>query len=188
MAKNYISYLHFVLFFIFFTVLPSKLSAQCAGNDNVNELICDVTNPIYQSVDLFSLLGGSPVPGGTWTDDNNSEGLNPSTGILNAQFILSGGEYHYTYTAPATSGCTDNKAVVTITIGAYVGVGSQATVCNENNFFNLFTAFDSKVMGPHVNGKFTTTTGQPVESTIEIGQYTTKTTLQIIYTMPPVLA
>lgn len=188
MAKNYISYLHFVLFFIFFTVLPSKLTAQCAGVDNVNELICDVTNPIYQSVNLFSLLGGSPVPGGTWTDDNNLQGLNPSTGILNAQYILSGGEYHYTYTAPATSGCTDNKSVVTITIGAYVGVGSEATVCNENNFFNLFTAFDSKVMGPHVNGRFTTDTGQPVESTIEIGQYTTKTTLNFIYTVPPVLA
>jgi len=188
MAKNYFSYLHFVLFFIFFTPLSSKLYAQCAGDDNVNELICDVANPIYQSVNLFSLLGGSPVPGGTWTDDNNLQGLNPSTGILNAQFILSGGEYHYTYTAPATSGCTDNKAVVTITIGAYVGVGSQATVCNENQKFNLFTAFDSKVMGPHVNGKFTTSTGLPVDPIIDIGNYTVKTTLDFIYTVPPVLA
>ncbi|WP_343588455.1 gliding motility-associated C-terminal domain-containing protein [Flavobacterium sp.] len=188
MAKNYINYLHFVLFFIFFSLLPSKLTAQCAGTDNVNELICDVTNPIYQSVNLFSLLGGSPIPGGTWTDDNNLQGLDPSTGILNAQFILSGGEYHYTYTAPATSGCTNNKAVVTITIGAYVGVGSEATVCNENNFFNLFTAFDSKVMGPHVNGSFTTDKGQPVPRTIPIGQYTTKTTLNFIYTVPAVPA
>ncbi|KAF2081869.1 gliding motility-associated C-terminal domain-containing protein [Flavobacterium sharifuzzamanii] len=188
MAKNYISYHHFVLFFIFFTLFSSKLTAQCAGIDNTNELICDVSNPIYQSVNLFSLLGGSPVPGGTWTDDNNLQGLDPSTGMLNAQFILSGGEYHYTYTAPATSGCTDNKAVVTITIGAYVGVGSQATVCNESDFFNLFTAFDSKVMGPHINGKFTTTAGEPVQSTIPIGQYTTKTTLNFIYTVPPVVA
>ncbi|MHC0445679.1 T9SS type B sorting domain-containing protein [Flavobacterium sp. 3-218] len=188
MAKNYISYLHFVLFFIFFTVFPSKLTAQCAGDDNVNELICDVTNPIYQAVNLFSLLGGSPVPGGTWTDNNNLKGLNPATGILNAQYILGGGTYRYTYTAPATSGCTDNKAVVTITIGAYVGVGSEATICNEDKKFNLFTAFDSKVMPPHVNGWWTTDTGAPVNAIIDVENIDEKTTLHFIYTVPAVLA
>ncbi|WP_294956988.1 gliding motility-associated C-terminal domain-containing protein [uncultured Flavobacterium sp.] len=187
MAKNYISPLHFVLFFIFFTLFPSKLTAQCAGDDNANELICDVSNPIYQSVNLFSLLGGSPVPGGTWTG-SSKQGLDASNGILNAQLILGGGTYYYTYTAPATSGCTDNKAVVTITIGAYVGVGSEATVCSKDRFFNLFTAFDSKVMGPHVNGKFTTDKGVPVESSIKIDQYTAKTTLHFIYTVPAVPA
>lgn len=188
MAKNYISYLYFVLFFIFFNPFSSKLTAQCAGNDNTNELICDVTNPIYQSVNLFSLLGGSPVPGGTWTDNNNLRGLNTSTGVLNAQLIRAGGTYKYTYTAPATSGCTDNKAVVTITIGAYVGVGSEATVCNEDESFNLFTAFDSKVMGPHTNGKFTYITGEPAENPIRIKDIKTKTTLRFVYTVPAVLA
>ncbi len=188
MAKNYISYLHFVLFFIFFTLIPSKLSAQCAGSDNVNELICDVTNPIYQSVNLFSLLGGSPVPGGTWSDNNNLRGLDPATGILNAQVIRAGGTYQYTYTAPATSGCTDNQAVVTITIGAYAGVGSQVTVCNDEGTFNLFTAFDSKVMGPHTNGRFTYITGEPVENPIKIGNLKTKTTFRFVYTVPAELA
>ncbi|MDQ6531781.1 gliding motility-associated C-terminal domain-containing protein [Flavobacterium sp. LHD-85] len=187
MTKNYISYHHFVLFFIFFTLISSKLTAQCAGDDNTNELICDVSNPIYQSVNLFSLLGGSPVPGGTWTSANN-DGLDASNGILNAQLIRGGGTYRYTYTAPATSGCTDNKAVVTITIGAYVGVGSEATVCNKDRTFNLFTAFDSKVMGPHVNGRFTTDKGAPVDPVITIDQYTVKTTLHFIYTVPAVLA
>lgn len=187
MAKNYISYRCFVLFFIFFTLISSKLTAQCAGDDNTNELICDVSNPIYQSVNLFSLLGGSPVPGGTWTG-SSKQGLDAANGILNAQLILGGGTYYYTYTAPATSGCTDNKAVVTITIGAYVGVGSEATVCNKNRTFNLFTAFDSKVMGPHVNGTFKTDKGEPVESSITIDQYKTKTTLNFIYTVPAVLA
>ncbi|MNQ00872.1 hypothetical protein D3C85_135280 [compost metagenome] len=188
MTKNYISYHHFVLFFIFFTLISSKLTAQCAGNDNTNELICDVTNPIYQSVNLFSLLGGSPVPGGTWTDNNNLRGLNPSTGILNAQLIRAGGTYKYTYTAPATSGCTDSKAVITITIGAYVGVGSEVTVCNEDDSFNLFTAFDSEVMGPHTNGRFTYITGEPAENPIKIGDIKTKTTLRFVYTVPAVLA
>ena len=187
MAKNYTGFLHIVLFFIFFTLLPSKLSAQCAGDDNVNEVICDVSDPIYQTVNLFSLLGGSPVPGGTWSDNNNLRGLDVSTGVLNAQLIRSGGTYLYTYTAPATSGCTDNKAVVTITIGAYVGVGSEATVCNEDKTFNLFTAFDSKVMGPHTNGRFTYDTGEPVENPIKIGEIKNKTTLRFVYTVPAVL-
>jgi gliding motility-associated-like protein len=188
MAKNYISYLYSVLFFIFFTLFPSKLIAQCAGDDNVNELICDVSNPIYQSVNLFSLLGGTPVPGGTWSDTNNLRGLDASTGILNAQLIRAGGTYRYTYTAPTTSGCIDNKAVVTITIGAYVGVGSEVTVCNKDDSFNLFTAFDSKVMGPHTNGRFTYDTGEYAENPIKIGSIKTKTTLRFIYTVPAVLA
>ncbi|KAF2331629.1 gliding motility-associated C-terminal domain-containing protein [Flavobacterium nitrogenifigens] len=188
MAKNYISYHHFVLFFIFFTLISSKLTAQCAGDDNTNELICDVSNPIYQSVNLFSLLEGSPVPGGTWTDDNNLKGLDPATGILSPKLIVEGGTYHYTYTAPTTSGCVDDKAVVTITIGAYAGVGSQATVCNKARVFNLFTAFDSNAMGPHDNGTFTNTiTGQVVRSVIDISDIDQKTTLYFTYTVPAVL-
>ncbi|WP_433765972.1 gliding motility-associated C-terminal domain-containing protein [Flavobacterium ginsenosidimutans] len=188
MAKNYINFLHFVSFFIFFALLPSKLSAQCAGDDNINELICDISNPAYQSINLFTLLGGTPVPGGTWTDDNNLKGLDPATGILNPQVIVEGGTYHYTYTAPSTSGCIDDKAVVTITIGAYAGVGSQATVCNKASTFNLFTAFDSNAMGPHDNGIFTNTvTGQIVESVINIADIDQKTTLYFTYTVPPVL-
>ncbi|MBS7255966.1 gliding motility-associated C-terminal domain-containing protein [Flavobacterium branchiicola] len=187
MLKNYIGSSYFVLFFLFLSFFPSKSNAQCAGTDNVNELICDVSNPIYQYINLFSLLGGSPVPGGTWTG-TNKEGLNASTGILSVQFIRAGGTYKYTYTAPATSGCTNNKAVVTITIGAYVGVGSEATICNEDDAFNLFTAFDSKVMGPHVNGTWTTDTGQPASAIIHVKDLKVKTTFHFVYTVPPVLA
>lgn len=43
-------------------------------------------------------------------------------------------------------------------------------------------------MGPHVNGKFTTDKGVPVESSIKIDQYTAKTTLHFIYTVPAVPA
>ena len=32
-SKKYINFLHFVLFFIFLSILPSKMYAQCAGND-----------------------------------------------------------------------------------------------------------------------------------------------------------
>jgi len=187
MVKNYPNFLQFILFFVFLSVLSSKMQAQCAGID-AQKIICDVENPVNESIDLFSLLGGSPVPGGTWSDTNKLRGLDPVTGILNAQLIVQGGVYRYTYTAPATAGCVNNKAVVTLTIGAYAGVGSQATICSESGSFNLFTAFDSNVMGPHANGKWKNAAGEPVESSFIVGKIDKKMTLQFTYTVPPVLA
>lgn len=186
MAKNYINLLKFIIIFIFLNFFSTKINAQCAGTDG-QKVICDIENPVNESLSLFSLLGGSPVPGGTWSDNNNLKGLDPATGILHPQLITKGGVYLYTYTAPATSGCTNNKAVVTITIGAFQGVGSQATVCNDSNYFNLFTAFDSNSMGPHSNGRWTNSLGEFVEPSIYIGDIDKKTTLQFTYTVPPVL-
>ncbi|MFH6997185.1 gliding motility-associated C-terminal domain-containing protein [Flavobacterium sp. FlaQc-57] len=186
MVKNYINFLQFVLFFVVLSVLPSKISAQCAGSD-VQKIICDIENPSYKNLSLFSLLGGSPIPGGTWSDDNKLRGLDPATGILDAQLITSGGTYHYTYTAPATAGCLNDKAVITLVIGAYAGVGSQATVCSESGSFNLFNAFDGTVMGPHSNGRWTNSSGQYVTSSLSVGKVDQKTTLQFTYTVPPVL-
>ncbi len=183
MVKNYFNFLQFVILYIFLAFLPAKLSAQCAGIDS-QKVICDIENPAYQSLSLFSLLDGSPVPGGTWSANNSSRGLDPATGILNAQLISSGGVYSYTYTAPSTAGCTNNKAVVTLTIASYAGVGSQATICSDENTYNLFNAFDSKVMGPHSNGVWTTVSGQIVTSPISVGDITEKTTYQFIYTVP----
>ena len=186
MVKNYINFLQFVLFFVFLSVLPSKITAQCAGSD-AQKIICDIENPNYKNLSLFSLLGGSPVPGGTWSDDNKLRGLDPVTGVLDAQLITSGGVYHYTYTTPDTAGCLNNKAVVTLTIGAYAGVGSQATVCSESGSFNLFNAFDGTVMGPHSNGRWTNSSGQYVPSSLDIGKIDQKMTIQFTYTVPPVL-
>ncbi|MBZ4034459.1 gliding motility-associated C-terminal domain-containing protein [Flavobacterium sp. 17A] len=188
MAKNYFNFLHFVLFFIFFTILPTQINAQCAGTD-AQKIICDIENPANETLSLFSLLGGSPTPGGTWSGESNLKILDPTTGILHPQLITRGGTYRYTYTVPATSGCTNNKAVVTLTIGAFQGVGSQATVCNDSNFFNLFTAFDSNSMSPHSNGRWTDVNGRTLTNpSIYIGDITEKTTLQYTYTVPPVLA
>src|SRR6218665_1010428 len=185
MGKNYINFLQFVIIFIFLTFFSEKLSAQCAGIDS-QKVICDIENPVYQSLSLFSLLDGSPVPGGTWSDNNNLRGLDPSTGILNAQLISSGGTYKYTYTAPGTTGCSNNTAVVTLTIGAYAGVGSQATICSDLGTYNLFNAFDSKVMGPHSNGIWTNAAGQEIRSPISVGNIEQKTTYQFTYTVPVV--
>lgn len=186
MVKNYINFLQFLLVFIFLTVLSPKIYSQCAGNDAHVDL-CTIEDPVNQNISLFSLLGGSPVPGGTWSGDDTSRGLNPVLGTLNAQLISQGGNYRYTYTVPAATGCTDNKATVTLTISAYAGVPApHATVCSDEEFFNLFTAFNGTVMAPHTNGTWTNSTGQIVDQLIPIKGI--GGTFQYTYTVPPVLA
>ena len=186
MTKNYVKFLQIPLFFVFSLILPSKIYAQCAGDD-AQKVICDIYNPVYKSISLFSLLGGTPTPGGTWTDDDNSKGLNTATGELNGQLIRKGGVYHYTYTVANAAGCIDDKAVVTITIGAYAGVPAPfATVCSSKKTFNLFTAFNSTVMGPHSNGTWKDSKGNAVGSTIPIAGL--EGSFQFTYTVPAVIA
>lgn len=186
MVKNYINFFKFIVFAFLFA-LPVQVAAQCAGTDGQLDLCNNISDPANQTISLFSLLGGTPTPGGTWTA-TNPRGFTAATGMLNAQLISSGGTYVYTYTAPATAGCTNNKAKVTITIGAYAGVPAPyATVCSDENFFNLFTAFNGTVMAPHTNGTWYDDTGAPLPgSSIPVSEK--KGAYQYTYIVPPVLA
>ena len=108
------------LFAIIFITLffPSISFSQCAGTD-ASITICDkesydqgLANPIG-TVDLFALLGGAPVAGGTWNDDDSSGGLNTTTGFLNTWIINQGGVFNYTYTANPPCGIP--TATITVT-------------------------------------------------------------------------
>jgi gliding motility-associated-like protein len=140
---------HFIVIFSLL-LISIDVSAQCAGSDNTLPDVCDIPN--VTSIDLFSYLGGSPTVGGTWTDDDLSEGLVTATGILNAQLIKRSGIYTYTYTVNNVAGCTDNSATITVTIGGYPGVGSIGNVCKDDSGFNLFQVFDSRTLDPQING------------------------------------
>jgi gliding motility-associated-like protein len=185
MAKKYFSLIAFGSYLLVFILLPTKSFAQCAGNDNVNEFICDIADPVNQSISLFALLGGSPVPGGTWSDAYGGRGLDKEKGILNGHAIPKGGTYSYTYTAPASAGCTDNTSTVTITIGAYAGVPGQfAITCNQQGTYNLFSIFDANVMAPHRNGVWTNNEGAVVDSNAPIS--TLDGIYDYTYTVPAV--
>lgn len=184
MLKKYSDLIVLMLFFIF---SPLTILGQCAGSATP-KVICDINDPKYQTLNLFSLLDGTPIPGGTWSDNNNLRGLDPVTGILNAQLLRDSGNYIYTYTAPDVPGCANNTAELTLTIGPYAGIGVEATVCGRPSDFNLFTAFDSKVMGPHANGTWKDAAGNKVNSTIEIGKVKQKTTLHYTYTLGAIQA
>lgn len=152
MVKNYLVALKILLFFIVLFLLPSQSIAQCAGIDT-DVKICDIENPVHESINLLGLLDGNPTAGGKWTDDSNTQELDTITGILYAQNISRGGVYQFTYTVPATPGCVSTTAKLRITIGAYAGVPAPyATPCSDRETYNLFEAFNGTVMGPHKNG------------------------------------
>jgi gliding motility-associated-like protein len=182
MIKKYYNFLHFVLFFVFLTNVPTKIYSQCAGSDAALS-VCDFANPANKTIDLFALLGPATA-GGTWSDEDNSGGLDAVTGILNAHVITSSGIYRYTYTVAGIAGCTDNSSVVTVTIGGYTGTPTFAAVCTSSGTFNLFQAFNTTTsLSPHSNGQWhNDTTNQNIPgSVISIlklsGQY------QFTYTM-----
>lgn len=143
-----------------------KVNAQCAGNDNLVPLvICDISIPANQSVNLFTLLGGTPTAGGSWSDDLSSGGLNTATGILNVLQINISGTYTYTYTVQGVAGCVDNSSTVSVNIGSYPGVKQNGPVCADETFYNLFGLFNYEAgnIAPHTNGVwFNVTTNSPV--------------------------
>ncbi|MCV9928350.1 gliding motility-associated C-terminal domain-containing protein [Flavobacterium sp. LS1R49] len=184
MAKNYFVALKLLLFSLALFLLPTKSIAQCAGIDTEVK-ICDIENPVNESINLLGLLDGSPTAGGKWSDDSNTQALDVKTGILYAQNITSGGIYEFTYTVPAVPGCVKNTAKLRITIGAYAGVAAPfATPCSDREAYNLFEAFNGTVMGPHKNGTWTNSDGQVVSSSFPIKGL--QGIFKFTYTVPPV--
>ncbi|MCD0472422.1 gliding motility-associated C-terminal domain-containing protein [Flavobacterium sp. JAS] len=186
MVKNYNNFLQIFLIFVFLSIFPSIIHAQCAGDDNVFT-VCDIPNNANQTINLFAKLNGTPVSGGVWADVDNSGGLNATTGILNAQAIRRSGVYRYRYTVSGVSGCTDDSAIVQVTIGGYSGVSSpNVTVCSDMRNYNLFNAFSGLSLGPQSNGKWhNDTTGQNMPSSI-FNVENLEGNFQFTYTMPAI--
>ena len=147
--KNNFVKLSFLCFFLF----SLNSYSQCAGED-ASITICDIQNPVNQSIDLFALLGGTPAAGGTWID--NSRPLEEAifNGILNAQTIKNSGIYTFSYVQDPSE-CSDNVATITVKIGPYTGVPSNVSICDDNESFNLFQAFDGTQLAPLQNGFWT---------------------------------
>lgn len=131
--------------------------SQCGGTDN-SITICNketynqgLGNPTGV-VNLFSLLGGAPVAGGTWTDINSSGGLNITTGLLNTWAINQSGVFNYRYTRVGIPGCIDNTGVITLTLGGFPGVDNlNAVACDNTTAVPLFSFLGSNP-NPHFNG------------------------------------
>ncbi|RXG15597.1 gliding motility-associated-like protein [Leeuwenhoekiella aestuarii] len=145
-----------LFFFLLLAGISSKSYAQCAGED-ASTNSCDKETD--QFIDLFAALNGSPVTGGTWSDDNNSGGLNATTGELNTWLINRGGTFNYTYTVEGVAGCTDNQATVTVTLAGYAGRDNDDGVaCETENDVNLFQ-FVGSSPSPTLFGTWAITVG-----------------------------
>lgn len=146
-------YSFLTIFILFFCSI--NVNAQCAGDDNVMLTVCDITNSASQVINLYAELGGTPTTGGTWKDNDRSGGLNKTTGVLNTQQIKKSGIYHYTYTVTGVSGCNDNTAVITVTIGGYTGVpGPNSSICNTETAYNLYQTFNGNFLAPQTGGNW----------------------------------
>lgn len=176
-------------FFIFIaiTLIPSNAKAQCAGEDEVIT-ICNVADPANQTINLFSLLNGTPTAGGVWTDPLQTGGLDAITGNLNVWNIHISGTYSFTYTVNNVVGCADNTATITVTIGGYSGITSpNGSACSDDDSVNLFQFFVGDPPSPHQNGFWTdnNNTGALSQNifdatAVELGTYS------FTYTMPAV--
>ncbi|WP_299124147.1 gliding motility-associated C-terminal domain-containing protein [uncultured Winogradskyella sp.] len=101
------------------------------GNDAILEL-CD--SDVNSPVDLFTLLGGSPQSGGTW-----SPMLNSGTGVYDPSIDPDG---IYTYTLTSTNSCPDESSTVTVTttLGPDAGTNGTAELCSIDDSIDLFNS------------------------------------------------
>ncbi|WP_165780062.1 T9SS type B sorting domain-containing protein [Hanstruepera neustonica] len=84
--------------------------------------------------DLFTILGGTPDSGGTW-----SPALGSGTGLFDPTVDAPG---VYTYTVAGTPPCPDASATVTVTVVPEPNAGTNGSIdiCNNDATQDLFTA------------------------------------------------
>ncbi len=171
-----------ILFFVFLFGAYHG-NAQCAGEDGTIE-ICDYSNPSNQFLDLFSVLGGSPSPGGTWSFPLPTGALNTSTGLLDVWQLHLSGVYQFAYTVPGA--CADNVAVATVIIGPWAGVPApNGSACSDDDSVNLFSFFEGVDPDPQQNGTWSddSNTGALSGSFLDATQAGLGT-FQFTYTVP----
>ncbi len=121
---------------------PVNVTAENPPNAGAgtNTTICDSQN----AFDLFSTLIGNDV-GGTWNDDDASGAL---TGSSFDATSLGGGSYDFTYTVFGTV-CSDDLETVTITVeqSLTAGIGTNTTICDSQNAFDLFSTLSANDIG-----------------------------------------
>ncbi|HEX8269368.1 MAG TPA: gliding motility-associated C-terminal domain-containing protein [Flavobacterium sp.] len=173
-----------VVFWFLGVVGTLHAQSGCAGSDG-SIIICNYTDPATQTINLFTLLGNSPTPGGTWVDPMQTGGLDSQTGMLDIWDIHTSGIFVFTYSVNNGS-CVDTSTV-TVTIGGYSGIGNaENSACSNDNSVNLFQFFESNTPNPHQNGIWTDDDTGAVISSIFNASAAGIGTYNFTYTMPAI--
>jgi gliding motility-associated-like protein len=125
------------------------------AGENASATVCS-SNPPFA---LFDLLGGSPDPGGVWTDPNSD----PHSGTFIPGTDLPG---VYTYVVGGPVPCPSAAATVSITVNPArnAGISETATVCSNVVPFSMRQRLGGS---PESGGTWTDPFGQAHSSTFE---------------------
>ncbi len=119
-------------------ILLNNCENLSAGFDGALKL-CLSCDPAAAEVDLFAALGGSPSPGGTWTDvDYTGVNLMDPTQVDVAG--LDPGTYEFDYTVGGMGSCAPQTSTVTLTIEDIAGYA-----CNDQVNLNFGTGCEVEV-------------------------------------------
>lgn len=121
-------------------ILTIQVLAQPNAGSDGSITICQSAG----SLNLFTVLGGTPNTGGKWADLNVTGKMSP-TGILTLQGLS--GTYKFRYTM-STSGCPSSVATVTVTVVKQnsAGTGRDTLICGTGSF-NLATLLSGSSAG-----------------------------------------
>lgn len=139
--------------------------APFAGLDNAIEL-CSTSG----QVDLFQALGGSPDPGGTWSNINGPHSSTFQPGI--------DPEGVYTYTVNGQAPCEDDQATVNVQVGeeANAGCNGVVIVCDSDAPVILVNSIGC---APELNGEWSIG-GAPFSGIYDPGDDTPGTYLYVV--------
>ncbi len=127
------------------------------GIPGPNNSICSSDS----SYSLFQVFQGTPVlapqSGGIWNDNDNSGGLNPSSGILNASVPVTGQNYSYSYSIPAIGSCAAVSSQISVSIYRSPEPGSASNMQLCSNQLSAYTNLDlvSRLAGEDAGGTWT---------------------------------
>jgi len=134
------------------TVTVSIIPEPIAG-ENASIEVC-LNDP---TIDLFTLLGGTPDSGGTWSGPSTL--ANGDQGTFDPAADLAG---NYTYTVAATSPCTvDDTADITVVVQQPPNAGTNASedYCTSDSVINLFSLLGTADTSGTWSGPSTLTNG-----------------------------
>lgn len=135
------------------TVVVSITEALDAGSD-ASVAVCE-----SEIIELFPLLGGGALSGGTWQDVDVSGAL-LGGGVFNAAQVDDGTTWRFRYVLGGSDQCPGDTALVTVSVleGPYAGCDGTLSLCSDSQPVSMATVLSC---GPDNNGTWFDPAGLP---------------------------